>query len=73
MANFLWWETSFSVATGVLLLTWHRHGPLSHRFVPATVTATGQPVIDAGLAARQARSHYRSLRACARLSARPGR
>src|SRR5207302_6997940 len=39
MANFLWWETSYSVATGVLLLTWHRHGPLTHRFVPATVSA----------------------------------
>jgi Bacterial capsule synthesis protein PGA_cap len=73
MANFLWWETSFSVATGVLLLTLHRHAPLTYRFVPATVSATGQPVVDAGLAARQARAHYRSLRACARLSARPGR
>src|ERR1022692_1852979 len=54
MANFLWWETSYSTATGVLLLTLHRHGPLTARFVPATVSATGQPIVDTGAAARQA-------------------
>jgi len=73
MANFLWWETSFSTATGVLLLTLHRHAPLTARFVPATVSATGQPIVDRGLAASQALAHYRSLRACAGLTARPGR
>jgi len=73
MANFLWWETSYSVATGVLLLTLHRHGPLTYRFVPATVSATGQPIVDTGLAARQARAYYRSLRVCTRLSAHPTR
>ncbi len=72
MANFLWWEASYSTDTGVLLLTLHRHGPLTERFVPATVSATGQPVVDTGRAARQASAHYRSLRNCARLSARPG-
>jgi poly-gamma-glutamate capsule biosynthesis protein CapA/YwtB (metallophosphatase superfamily) len=73
MANFLWWESSFSTATGVLMLTLHRHGPLTSRFVPATVSATGQPIVDTGPAARQARAHYRSLRTCAELSSRPGR
>jgi len=72
MANFLWWEASYSTDTGVLLLTLHRHGPLTERFVPASVSATGQPVVDTGRAARQASAHYRSLRNCARLSARPG-
>jgi poly-gamma-glutamate capsule biosynthesis protein CapA/YwtB (metallophosphatase superfamily) len=71
MANFLWWEASYSVATGVLLLTLHRHRPLSYRFVPATVSATGQPIVDTGLAARQARAHYRALRICAQLAAHP--
>jgi poly-gamma-glutamate synthesis protein (capsule biosynthesis protein) len=71
MANFLWWEASYSTSTGVLLLTLHRHGPLNARFVPATVSGTGQPVVDEGVAARKAISHYRSLRACTRLSARP--
>jgi poly-gamma-glutamate capsule biosynthesis protein CapA/YwtB (metallophosphatase superfamily) len=73
MANFLWWEASYSTSTGVLMLTLHRHGPVSARFVPATVSSTGQPVVDTGSAARQARAHYRSLRACTRLSAHPGR
>ncbi|HEX9033462.1 MAG TPA: CapA family protein [Streptosporangiaceae bacterium] len=73
MANFLWWETSFSTATGVLFLTLHRHGPLTSRFVPATVSGTGQPIVDTGRAARLALAHYRSLRACAGLSARPGK
>jgi poly-gamma-glutamate synthesis protein (capsule biosynthesis protein) len=71
MANFLWWETSYSVATGVLLLTLHQHGPLTSRFVPATVSATGQPIADVGAAAREASAHYRSLRICAQLGARP--
>lgn len=73
MGNFLWWEASYSTSTGVLLLTLHRPGPLSARFVPATVSSTGQPVVDTGNAARQARAHYRRLRACTRLSGHPGR
>ena len=73
MANFLWWEASYSTSTGVLLLTLHRHGPLSARFVPATVSGTGQPIVVTGSAARQARAHYRSLRACTELSGHPGR
>jgi Bacterial capsule synthesis protein PGA_cap len=73
MASFLWWEASYSTSTGVLMLTLHRRGPLSARFVPATVSSTGQPVVDAGSGARQARARYRSLRACTRLSAHPGR
>ncbi len=72
MANFLWWETSYSTSTGVLLLTLHPHGPLTARFVPATVSGTGQPIVDTGSAARQAQAHYRSLRACTQLSAHPG-
>lgn len=73
MANFLWWEASYSTGTGVLLLTLHRHGPVSARFVPATVSATGQPIVDKARAARRGLAHYRRLRACTRLSARPRR
>src|SRR5258708_6109921 len=72
MANFLWWETSYSTATGVLLLTLHRRGPLTWRFVPATVSGTGQPILDTGRAAKLARAPYRRLRTCAQLSAHPG-
>jgi poly-gamma-glutamate synthesis protein (capsule biosynthesis protein) len=71
MANFMWWETSYSTATGVLELTIHRHGPLTARFVPAVVSATGQPVVLAGAAAKRAAAHYASLRACTGLSAHP--
>ncbi len=73
MANFLWWETSYSTDTGVLLLTLHGHRLAHVRFVPAMVSGTGQPIVDTGRAARLALAHYRSLRACTQLSARPGR
>jgi poly-gamma-glutamate capsule biosynthesis protein CapA/YwtB (metallophosphatase superfamily) len=71
MGNFLWWERSYSTATGVLELTVHRRGPLTARFIPAVVSNTGQPVVDRGAAARRAASHYASLRACAGLASRP--
>jgi len=71
MANFLWWENSFSTSTGVLKLTLHPHAPLTARFIPATVSATGQPMVDHGAAARRAREHYASLLTCAGLSASP--
>jgi poly-gamma-glutamate synthesis protein (capsule biosynthesis protein) len=71
MGNFLWWERSYSTATGVLELTLHPHAPLTARFIPAVVSGTGQPVTDRGAAARRAAAHYASLRACAGLTARP--
>jgi len=71
MANFLWWENSFSTATGVLELTLHPHTPLTARFIPAVVSATGRPVVLTGAAARQAATHYASLRSCTNLSAQP--
>ncbi len=71
MGNFLWWENSFSTATGVLKLTLHPHAPLTARFIPAVVSGTGQPIVDHGTAARRAQAHYASLRTCAGLSARP--
>jgi poly-gamma-glutamate synthesis protein (capsule biosynthesis protein) len=71
MGNFLWWENSFSTATGVLKLTLHPHSPLTARFIPAVVSRTGQPIVDHGAAARRALAHYASLRTCAELSASP--
>ncbi len=71
MGNFLWWENSFSTATGVLKLTLHPHKPLTARFIPGVVSATGQPIVDHGAAARRALAHYTSLRTCAELTARP--
>jgi poly-gamma-glutamate capsule biosynthesis protein CapA/YwtB (metallophosphatase superfamily) len=71
MGNFLWWENSYSTATGVLELTLHPHAPLTAQFIPAIVSGTGQPIPDHGAAARQAAARYASLRACAELSAAP--
>jgi poly-gamma-glutamate capsule biosynthesis protein CapA/YwtB (metallophosphatase superfamily) len=71
MGNFLWWENSYSTATGVLELTLHPHTPLTARFIPAVVSSTGQPIVEHGATARQAVAHYDSLRACAELAQRP--
>ena len=71
LGNFLWWERSYSTATGVLELTLHPHAPLTARFIPAVVSGTGQPIVDRGAAARRALAHYASLRTCAGLSASP--
>jgi poly-gamma-glutamate synthesis protein (capsule biosynthesis protein) len=71
LGNFLWWEHSYSTATGVLELTLHPRAPLAARFIPATVSATGQPIADRGVMARQAAAQYASLRACAELTRQP--
>jgi poly-gamma-glutamate synthesis protein (capsule biosynthesis protein) len=71
MANFLWWENSYSTASGVLKLTLHPNAPLTARFIPAVVSSTGQPIADTGAAARRAAASYARLRACTGLSARP--
>ena len=71
LGNFLWWERSYSTATGVLELTIHPHAPLTARFIPAVVSGTGQPLADPGAAARRAAARYASLRACAQLAPRP--
>ena len=71
MGNFLWWESSYSTATGVLELTIHPHAPLTARFIPAVVSSTGQPVVERGTTASRAVAHYDSLRACAELARQP--
>jgi poly-gamma-glutamate synthesis protein (capsule biosynthesis protein) len=71
MGNFLWWENSYSTASGVLELTLNPHAPLTARFIPAVVSATGQPIVLTGAAGRQAIAHYDSLRACTGLASQP--
>ena len=71
LGNFLWWENSYSTATGVLKLTLHPRARLSARFVPAVVSGTGRPIVDDRAAARRAQAHYANLRTCAGLSASP--
>jgi hypothetical protein len=67
----LWWERSYSTATGVLELTIHPHTLLTVRFIPAVVSGTGQPIADRGAVARRAAARYASLRACAQLAPQP--
>ena len=69
--NFLWWERSYSTATGVLELTLHPHVPLTARFIPATVSGTGQPITHRGAAAQQAVARYASHRTWAELAPQP--
>lgn len=71
MGNFLWWENSYSTATGVLQLTLHPDRPLTARFIPAVVSGTGQPIRLTGAAARQAHRYYAGLRSSAQLAAAP--
>jgi poly-gamma-glutamate capsule biosynthesis protein CapA/YwtB (metallophosphatase superfamily) len=71
MGNFLWWEHSYSTATGVLQLTLHPDRPLTARFIPAVVSNTGQPIPLTGSAARHAERHYASLRSSAQLNDAP--
>ncbi len=73
MANFLWWENSYSTATGLLKLTIHPHRPLTARFIPAVVSQTGQPVVLTGAAAKRAAARYAALRSCTGLAAHPAR
>ena len=73
MANFLWWENSYSTATGLLKLTIHPHRPLTARFIPAVVSHTGQPVVLTGAAAKRAAARYAALRGCTGLAAHPAR
>jgi Bacterial capsule synthesis protein PGA_cap len=73
MANFLWWENSYSTATGLLELTVHPHRPLTARFIPAVVSKTGQPVELTGAAAKRAAARYAALRGCTGLAAHPAR
>ncbi len=71
MGNFLWWEHSYSTATGVLKLTLRPHAPLTARFIPAVVSGTGRPIPDRGAAARRAAARYARRRACTGLTRRP--
>jgi poly-gamma-glutamate synthesis protein (capsule biosynthesis protein) len=71
MANFLWWENSYSTETGILRLTLHPDAPLTAQFFPAIVSSTGQPVLATGADKDRIAKRYASLRACAGLTAAP--
>jgi poly-gamma-glutamate capsule biosynthesis protein CapA/YwtB (metallophosphatase superfamily) len=72
LANFLWWENSYSTETGVLRITLHDRAVSSSRFFPATVSGTGQPVPEGTAVANRRLRRLADLRGCAGLSAAPG-
>ena len=69
LGNFLWWERSYSTATGVLELTVHPHAPLTARFIPAVVSPA--PASPSPTAAPPPAARYASLRGCAQLAPQP--
>jgi hypothetical protein len=71
LANFLWYGDSFSTETGVLKLTMDGRKVVKNEFVPAGVSATGQPVPLKGDAATKVKQRYAGLRQCAGLAAKP--
>jgi poly-gamma-glutamate synthesis protein (capsule biosynthesis protein) len=72
MGNFVWYGTSRSTETGVLLLTLRGRDVVRWDLAPAVVSATGQPVPVTGEAAERVRSRFAGLRGCAGLAAGPG-
>ncbi|GAA1035839.1 hypothetical protein GCM10009557_44880 [Virgisporangium ochraceum] len=72
MGNFVWYGTSRSTETGVLLLTIRGRDVLGWDLVPAAISATGQPVPLSGAAAERLEARFAGLRGCAGLTAAPG-
>jgi poly-gamma-glutamate synthesis protein (capsule biosynthesis protein) len=71
LANFLWYSTSHSTETGVLRLTVKGRTVVRNEFLPAVVSATGQPVLLTGTAATKLSERFAGLRRCAGLADRP--
>jgi poly-gamma-glutamate synthesis protein (capsule biosynthesis protein) len=71
MGNFVWYGSSRSTQTGVLMLTLRGRSVVGWHLVPAVVSATGQPVPLSGAAAQQLQDRFAGLRGCAGLAAAP--
>jgi poly-gamma-glutamate capsule biosynthesis protein CapA/YwtB (metallophosphatase superfamily) len=71
MGNFVWYGTSRSTETGVLMLTVRGRSVVDWRLVPAVVSATGQPVPLTGAAAERLQARFAGLRGCAGLAQAP--
>jgi poly-gamma-glutamate synthesis protein (capsule biosynthesis protein) len=70
LANFVWYGDSFSTETGVLRLTMDGRKVARNEFVPAVVSATGQPVRLEGAAGSALTRRFAGLRTCTGLTAR---
>lgn len=68
LGNFLWYSSSHSTGSGVLRLTVRGRAVIRNEFLPAVVSATGQPVLLSGAAAQQARDRVARAQRCTGLS-----
>ena len=72
LGNFLWWrDDAYSNDTGVVRLTLHGPTIKSTEFLPAHISATGQPLPAEGAEAARIRDKVASLRPCTGLASRP--
>jgi poly-gamma-glutamate capsule biosynthesis protein CapA/YwtB (metallophosphatase superfamily) len=71
MGNFVWYGSSRSTETGVLMLTVRGRSVVSWHLVPAVVSGTGQPVPLTGDAGERLKAKFAGLRGCAGLATAP--
>jgi len=72
MGNFVWYSSSRSTETGVLMLTVRGRSVVGWSLVPAVVSpTTGQPVPLTGDAGERLKARFAGLRGCAGLAAAP--
>ncbi|WP_262285795.1 CapA family protein [Micromonospora sp. MA102] len=73
LGNFLWYGTSHSTDSGVLNLVVRERTVVDSRFVPATVSASGQPVPATGVGRQRILDTLATAQRCTGLAAkRPG-
>ncbi|MGY0004681.1 CapA family protein [Micromonospora sp. I033] len=73
LGNFLWYATSHSTDSGVLKLVVRGRTVVNSRFVPATVSASGQPVPATGAGKQRILGKLATAQRCTGLAAkRPG-
>ena len=71
LGNFLWYGNSHSTDSGVLKLTVRGREVVDNRFLPATVSGTGQPVLVSGSAKKRIEDKLRVAARCTGLAAAP--
>jgi poly-gamma-glutamate synthesis protein (capsule biosynthesis protein) len=68
LGNFLWYGTSHSTDSGLLRLTVRGRAVVRAEFLPATVSATGQPVLVSGRAKARIEEKRAAARRCTGLA-----
>ncbi|MDG4824375.1 CapA family protein [Asanoa sp. WMMD1127] len=71
LGNFLWYGNSHSTDSGVLRLTVRSGAVVGRKFLPATVSGTGQPVLVSGTAKKRIEDKLRVAARCTGLGTAP--